>query len=349
MKNPLSFISRRCFLKSAGALAACGLAGGLVPLPAFAGQGRDEAAPAQQTRLLMGTLVTLTALAPDPARADAAFARAFAEMERLIAVFDRRNAASALSVLNAEGSLSAAPPELLAVLRESDRLGRETEFAFNPAVAPVLELFEAARSASGGTASARPIRLDDKALAEALDLAKPGGIRRADGGAVRLERGGMRLTLDGIAKGYIADAASRSLTADGLANHMVNAGGDIRASGFARSGRPWSVGIQDPDHPNRIVAGTSAVNCGIATSGSYENYFDRSHSQHHLISHLTGKSPDMAGITVKAPTAMQADALATALALLPPAQAVRYVNARANVACLIIGRQGQQYSSANWS
>ena len=39
MKNPLSFISRRHFLKSAGALAACGLAGGLVPLPAFAGQG----------------------------------------------------------------------------------------------------------------------------------------------------------------------------------------------------------------------------------------------------------------------------------------------------------------------
>ena len=348
MKNPLSFISRRHFLKSAGALAACGLAGGLVPLPAFAGQSRGEAGPAQQTRMLMGTMVTLTALAPDAAKADAAFARAFAEMERLIPVFDRHNAASALSVLNAEGSLPAAPPELLEVLRESDRLGRDTGFAFNPAVAPVLGLFEAARTASGGTASARPIRLDDKALAEALELAKPGGIRSA-GGLVRLERSGMRLTLDGIAKGYIADAASRSLAADGLVNHMVNAGGDIRASGFARGGRPWSVGIQDPDHPNRIVAGTSAVNCGIATSGSYENYFDRSHSQHHLISHVTGKSPELAGITVKAPTAMQADALATALALMPPAQAVRYVNARANVACLIMGRQGQQYRSANWS
>ena len=67
MKNPLSFISRRHFLKSAGALAACGLAGGLVPLPAFAGQNRGEAGPAQQTRMLMGTMVTHTGSPQDAA------------------------------------------------------------------------------------------------------------------------------------------------------------------------------------------------------------------------------------------------------------------------------------------
>ena len=353
MKRQDSILSRRHFLKSvcfaSGALAL----GGLVPLSVFAGQGGNEVSTkgrhaVRQTRLLMGTLVTLTVVVPDPGGADEALAKAFAEMGRLIAIFDRRSAASALNVLNVEGALADAPPELLEVLRASERLGRDTDFAFNPAVAPVLELFEAARSRAGGIASSRPVHIDDKALAEALALAKPEAVRLTDRGLIRLERAGMRLTLDGIAKGYIADAASRVLAAEGVADHMVDAGGDIRAAGFAPGGRPWTVGIQDPDHPSRIVADTAAVNCGIATSGSYENYFDRSHNQHHLISPFTGKSADLAGVTVKAATAMQADSLATALALLPPAQAVRYVETRTSAACLIIGRQGQRYASANW-
>lgn len=315
----------------------------------------------RQTRLLMGTVVTLAALARSQAQADEAFADAFAEMERLIAVFDRHNAASALGVLNDQGRLAAAPPELLEVLRASERLGRETAFAFNPAVAPVLALYEAARAAAGGLAGPRPLSVDDKALAEALELARPGGIYlpespRSAGsaaftgsGLIRLEREGMRLTLDGIAKGYIADAASRRLRARNLPDHLINAGGDIRVSGLAEGGRPWRVGVQDPRHPEGVLEVVTAGDCAIATSGGYENYFDHSHSQHHIIDPRTGRSPGLASITVRAPDAGQADALATALALLPPALAIRYAEGRTNTACLIISGQGRRYSSANWA
>ena len=90
MNRPESAISRRHFLKSAclagGALAL----GGLVPLPGFAGQSGNNTSyrgqhTARQTRLLMGTLVTLTAVAPDAARADAAFALAFAAAAAFLA------------------------------------------------------------------------------------------------------------------------------------------------------------------------------------------------------------------------------------------------------------------------
>lgn len=355
MKHQDYSFSRRCFLKNAclagGVLAVGTLAGSLGPLSAFAGEeqrstSRGSGRIAQQTRLLMGTLVTLTALAPDQAKADAAFGRAFAEMERLIAVFDRRTPTSALSVLNTEGMLRAAPEELLAVLQESRHLGLHTEHAFNPAIAPVLDLFEAHKKAAAGSAPSSNV--DSHTLAEALALARPGAVSLRDSGTVILERSGMRLTLDGIAKGYIADAASRSLAADGLANHMVNAGGDIRASGVARNNKPWVIGIQHPEHSSRIMAKTTVQNCGIATSGGYEQYYDRSHNQHHLISHLTGRSPRVGSVTVKASTAMQADALATALALMPPVQAVHYTERRTNAACLILDRQGQRYASRNW-
>lgn len=346
MKSSLSPFSRRRFLRSActagAAAAVLGLTGSITPLRALASAGLSGPHTEQQTRLLMGTMVTLTAVTPDRERAREAFALAFAEMERQVALFDRRDASSALGVLNAQGSLLDAPRELLTVLDTSQRLGLATEFAFNPAITPVVDLLAAARARSVLPG------YSDADLKEALALARPDGLRLS-GRSARLERSGMRLTLDGIAKGHIADAASRVLAENGLPNHMVNAGGDIRASGHAASGKPWTIGIQHPAKAGALLASVSLDNGALATSGSYESYYDQKQSRHHLISHLTGKSADIASITVRADTAMRADGLATALALMPPAQAIRFAEQRAKAACLIVDSQGRRFASANWT
>ena len=341
MRTP-AFTRRKFLHQSCLAGAVLGIAG-LLPLSAQAAEGDSQTV--QETRLLMGTIVTLTASHPARAKAEDAIGRAFVEMDRLIAIFDRFNSASALSVLNTDGALASAPQELLIVLAESQRLGVDTDFAFNPAITPVVDLFSAARAAAGPGKDMPEI--DSRALTEALALAQPADILTSNG-AIRLQRAGMRLTLDGIAKGYIADAASRVLTEQGVRNHMVNAGGDIRASGFSSSGKPWVIGIENPALTGGVLETVSLTSAGIATSGGYETFYDRARKHHHLISHRTGKSPAIASVTVKAPTAMQADALATALALMPPAEALRYTQSRANISCLIIGNQGQRYASENW-
>lgn len=335
MKTHTPF-SRRDFLKSACLAGAAFAAAGLMPPTAFAASGRTG----QQTRLLMGTMVTLTAVAPDSARAEDAFASAFTEIERQIAIFDRRNGASALGALNAGGRLADAPAELLTVLGAAARIGAVTEHSFNPAVAPLVALL-----ASAGN-GARP-RYAGSDLQEALALSAPGGVRLA-GRTVRLERSGMALTLDGIAKGFIADVASDALARQGLSDHVVNAGGDIRVRGNTAAGRPWTIGIQHPDSKNRIIASVAVSGGGIATSGSYENSYNAGRTRHHLVSHLTGKSPDISSVTVRAGTAMEADALATALALLPPAQALRFAQ-DAGASALIVDRQGRPFMSRGWA
>ncbi len=328
-------LSRRHFLKSACMAGAAFAASGLIPLPVFAASGRTE----QQTRLLMGTVVTLTAVAPGPAAAEDAFAAAFAEVERQIAVFDRRNGTSALGVLNGNGGLTDAPPELLAVLEASSRLGSATEHAFNPAVTPLVDLLA---SAKGGALPGYA----DSDLKHALALSAPGGVRLS-GRSVRLDRTGMLLTLDGIAKGYIADAASRVLARCGLRDHMVNAGGDIRVSGRNAEGRPWTIGIQHPGDRNSLIAAVPVTHGGIATSGSYENSYNARRTRHHLVSHLTGKSADVSSVTVRAQNAMEADALATALALMPPAQALQFAQ-KAQASAFIVDSQGRMFKSADW-
>lgn len=324
------------------ALSAANALGAFSPLVAEA--AKDDSRTHQQSRLLMGTIVTLTAASSEQGRVEAAFGNAFAEMERLITIFDRHNPATALSVLNVQGRLAGAPAELVTVLEESVRIGKATGFAFNPAVTPMVDLYESARARSlpGG----KMPHFGDKDLKEALALSRPGAIRISDG-AVRLERSGMRLTLDGIAKGYVADQASRILTENGVADHMVNAGGDIRVSGHAASGKPWTVGVQHPLKAGALLATVPLRSGAMATSGSYENYYDRARTRHHLISHLTGKSADIASVSVRAASAMQADALATALAFMPPVQAVRYVENSA-AACLVVDGRGRAYRSSGW-
>lgn len=325
-------LSRRHFLKSACLAGAALAASGLMPVNVFAASGRTE----QQTRLLMGTMVTLTAVTSSPAQAEDAFAAAFAEIERQITVFDRRKPDSALGLLNASAVITDAPAELLTVLEASLRLGFATEHAFNPAVTPLVDLLASAKNG--------PLPgYGDSDLKEALALSAPGGVSLS-GRSVRFKRSGMSLTLDGIAKGFIADAASRVLARHSLHDHMVNAGGDIRVSGRNAEGRPWTIGIQDPDNRNGLVATLPVAQGGIATSGSYENSYNARQTRHHLVSHLTGKSAEISSVTVRAASAMEADALATALALLPPTQALRFAK-KAQASALIIDRQGRQFTA----
>lgn len=335
-------LSRRDFLYGVCALGASvsfaglsmGLASSVEASPLNGTLGTE-----QQTRLLMGTVVTLTAVTGDRSRAEEAFEAAFAEMERLILVFDRRDPSSALSVLNSEGGLSSAPPELCAVLSESGRLGQATNHVFNPAIVPVLDFVAKARS------NGHSVRFDDAGFAQALALAEPSGIR-VEKDLVRLERQGMRLTLDGIAKGYIADAASQALSRHGISNHMVNAGGDIRTQGLAANGRPWTIGVQHPARKGALLTSLTLGSGGVATSGLYEQ--PRGKDAVHLVSPLTGKSSEFASVTVKARTAMQADALATALSVMPPSLAVAHVEKHGASACYIVDRVGRVFASSNW-
>ena len=190
-------------------------------------------------------------------------------------------------------------------------------------------------------------QLDAQEMDEALALVKPGN-DSMDQGTIRFNRSGIRLSLNGKATGYIADPASVMLAARGIDNHMVNAGGDIRVS-TAPGQRPWQIGIRHPGRPDTLLASLALSRGGIATSGSYEKNFDRSGSRHHLISHVSGRSPDIRSVSVWARSAMEADALATALSLMPPAEALRHVEATTSAACLIIDRHGRRYASPGWS
>lgn len=337
--------SRRHFLRAA--LAGGGILGAASLLSVFPaasalaltrGAAGEDAVPLSRTALFMGTLVTISVARCGDGQASEAMERAFALGRRMEGVFTRFAADSPLGMANSAGSLNDVPPELAGLLEVSMQMHRLTDGAFDPTVLPVLRLFENSRA---GTA---PSVAETR---EALELV---GVDRLHmgGNRLRFDRQGMALTLDGIAKGHIADAMSRELTAAGCPNHCVNAGGDIVVRGSKAGGAPWRVAVEDPGKKGMFPQVVDLTSGGVATSGIYEVFYDAAHDHSHLINPATGQDAAEASVTVAAPDCRTADALATALSVMPPRDALALMDEMPGCACCLVRRDGLIRTSRRW-
>lgn len=337
MKYTNQIHNRRTFLKTLGVCAAGAVvAPTLHVLPAYAAPGMVKTS---EQRMLMGTFVGVTVLASSRAHGEEAIGRAFTEVERHIALFSRFDQSTPLSVLNQDGRLNNAPPELIDVFTFSNTLHHSSGKRFDVTIAPVINLLER----TGG----KPAETD---LREALALVN-GSRLRVKGSQLRLDGTGMAVTLDGVAKGYIADRTAEALRKAGVTNFLIDAGGDIRTHGAADGQlHPWRVAIEDPDKLGNHPAVLSLTSGAVATSGGYEVFFNPSKTAHHLVNPYTGISPQyIRSVSVTAPTVMQADGLATALSLMSPREALHLVNSMPDHSCLILTSTGAALPSHRWA
>ena len=334
--------SRRDFLRwtlAGSGLLLAGAASVLEPAPARA--VTRLGAPTQQTALFMGTMVSITVACPSSTQAHDAMDLAFAEGRRLEALLTRHDAAAPLGVLNSQGSLRDVPPELLNVWQRAHGICHLTGGAFDATVLPLVRLLESRSNPEG------ELELPESDLREALALVDTEAVYAGRDG-MRLERQGMGLTLDGIAKGHIVDAMSAVLLRAGCENHLINAGGDILARGHKAPGVFWRVAVEDPEKRGHYPQVLELYNQAIATSGGYEMHYDAEGRHHHLLDPSTGRSPVLGSMSVLAATCMQADALATGLSVLPAGEALTLADSLSGCACGLLRRDGRLQVSRRW-
>ena len=336
MKHGTHIQDRRDFLRTMAVLAGgVALAPALRVLPAMAATSLVQTS---EKRILMGTIVGMTVMTSSPALGQEAVGRAYEEVERLIGILSRFDANTALSVLNDQGRINGSPQELLHVVEHGHILNRQSGGRFDITVTPVVNLMERTHG-----------KPDERELREALALVDASRLKLS-GSDLKFAVSGMSATLDGIAKGYIADSASEALKKAGVEHFMIDAGGDIRVQGSPNGmDRPWRIAIEDPekqgDYPSVIELRSGAV----ATSGGYEVFFDSSQKSTHLINPATGLSPQyIKSVSVQAPTVMQADGMATALSLMSPREALRLTASMPGYSCLLVTSSGAKLASPTW-
>lgn len=230
----------------------------------------------------MGTRVDLTLQGDDSPTLAAAAEAAFAEMTRLADMMSRYRSTSVVNAINLLAGLQPVPvpPELLRVLLMAHQAAQASGGAFDTTVGALRDWnFD----------PNHPCIPSARQLSQQLHLVDPKGLvidERA--GTAYLATRGMRLDLGGIAKLPILQAGLHKLQKFGVANAMLNGGGDVLVMGQL-NGRPWRVGLRDPRQPDRLL-GVVSLNQGfVASSGDYERFvLHQGRHLHHILDPKTG-------------------------------------------------------------
>jgi thiamine biosynthesis lipoprotein len=210
----------------------------------------------------------------------------------------------------------AASRDLIEVVVEAQRVARLTNGAFDITVGPLVDLWGFGPSGPTDAPSEEDLQqLVAVTGYEQLEI-------DIEGRTLRKARPDCRIDLSAIAKGFAADRTSAVLARQGLPNHMVEVGGEVRARGVNGSGEPWKIGIERPTVAGRSLhTAVALADMSLATSGDYRNYFERDGVRvSHTIDPRTGRpiTHNLASVSVIHASCMTADALATALGVLGP-------------------------------
>ncbi len=325
-------VSRRALLIGAGGLAvgAAIASSGSWPGP-FVGESRLQVA----RFAAMGTFLDFTLPCASGSAVQQAVAT-IARLERCMTVF---SPGSELSGVNASAASARQPvsTDLAMVLAQCRTIHRLTDGAFDPTVGPLMRAW--------GFRGGRPTRLPGRDLLGAS--LKQTGLQWVDlsPGGVAFGADGLGLDLGGIGKGYAADRAAEVLRAADL-NGLVNVGGDLRSVGAQPDGAPWQVGVRHPLRGDELLARIElAPGQAVATSGTYEQRFEVDGREvTHILDPRSGEPVhSVVSATVVAPSAMEADALATAACVLGTVATMRLVDLLPGVEALLVARDSNRF------
>ncbi|UCD84069.1 MAG: FAD:protein FMN transferase [Deltaproteobacteria bacterium] len=284
----------------------------------------------------MGTFIEITAQGTDAKKMNRAVEGAFAEIKRIERLMSEREKGSELSRINQNSGKKAVKvsQEMLGVIIRSIHFSEISRGAFDISWAALAGLWDFDRKKS-----IPPKEKINNAL-KLVDYRNIAVDRKNS--TVFLQVEGMRIGLGGIAKGYAVDRAIQVLQQEGIQDAIVNAGGDLRVIG-EKDGQPWRVGIQDPREKDKLLGVLEITDTSFASSGDYERYFIKDGVRyHHILNPKTGfPAQGCRSVTIICPSALEADALATAVFVLGPAAGLKLIEDLAGVETLIIDHEGK--------
>jgi thiamine biosynthesis lipoprotein len=235
------------------------------------------------------------------------------------------------------------PSETFALIQRCQRISRITQGAFDITYGSVdksLWNFDTSMSRLPDAATAkRMVRLINY---ENVEL-------NVQDQSVFLREKGMRIGFGGIGKGYAAEKTREWMRQQGITAGIVNASGDLTTWGKQPNGKPWTIGIADPNQSSTIFSYLEVSDMAVATSGNYEKFIvieGRKYS--HTIDPRSGLPiTGIKSVTIITPNAELADALTTPVAIMGIEAGMDLVNQLQQVECIIIDDNDQIFTSQN--
>lgn len=291
----------------------------------------------KRAQMHMGTLVSITAVAPSQEIAQTSIEAGFREIKRLEQLLSTWIPTSELSQVNAAAGRQpvVVGPETLELVSRSLDMARLTEGGFNIAVGPAVEAWSVTER------ERIPTREELQALRLLVDWTTITIDPQAS--TIFLPKPGMRIDVGGIGKGYAADRVVDVMRKTGAKGGVVALSGDIKTFGDLPGMNGFPVGIRHPRQEGALIATVDLKNEAISTAGDYERYFEREGVRYHHILDPQSLEParKCRSVTVIAGEGTVADGLDTGIFVLGPERGMELVERLPDVEAVIIDDQGR--------
>ncbi len=301
------------------------------------------------TRLAMGTLVTISVWGVPQVKAEQAMQKAFMHIARLEEVLAWQRPSSEVRKINQDsrGTWLPVSEELAKLVELGLRVTELSHGAFSVGLQPLTALWG---FSSDQPRSEPPPPAMIAAWLAAYPALQAVQLRKNHDGAyqIKLQNDSVGLDLGAVGKGYAIDQAIAVLQQEGVMNAIINAGGDLRVIG-SKGAQPWRIGLQNPREPEHIVSQSLLRgNVAMMTSGDYERYFIfEGKRYHHILDPVTGypAQSGLSSVSVQGQNASLINGLSTALFVLGAKEGMPLLAAVPGSEALLIDLDGQRVQS----
>ncbi|WP_432673065.1 FAD:protein FMN transferase [Flavobacterium sp. SM2513] len=298
-----------------------------------------------KSQKLMGNIFTITVVSDNPTFAAENIQIAIEEIQRIEAIFTTYNIDSQTNLINDNAGITPVKvdEEVFDLIQRSLHISKITQGAFDISYGCID------KSLWNFDKTMTSLPSSEMALKMVHLINYNNIILNPETQTVFLKEKGMRIGFGGIGKGYAAEMARKILIKNQVESGIINASGDLTAWGFQPNGKPWTIGIANPDVPIDAFSYLEISNKAIATSGNYEKFVTINGKKYsHTIDPKTGLPiTGIKSVTVISNNAEFADAMATPIAVMGIENGLFLVNQIPELYCIIIDEYNKIYTSKN--
>jgi len=296
----------------------------------------------KRSQMLMGTLVWVSAVAPNEETAQKAATDGLEEIRRLEQILSTWIPESELSRVNAHAGQKAidVSPETMEVLAKSIEMDQLTEGGFNIVIGPAVEAWNVSREGR------IPTREELEAIRPLIQLENLHLDTKT--GTAFLALPGMRVDIGGIGKGYAADLAAEVMQQTGASAGVVAISGDIKTFGRMPDEKRFVFGIQHPRKEGALLGQLELEDEAVSTAGDYQRFFmEHGIRYHHILDPRTLQPARLSqSVTVVAKQGVIADGLDTGIFVMGPKKGMALIERLKDVEGIIVGADGKVFVSS---
>jgi thiamine biosynthesis lipoprotein len=298
----------------------------------------------KRTLLLMGSRFDITVVADDSIQGNSYIDLAVQEIVRIEKLISSWDTASETSEINRNAGIQPVKvsPELFGLVERAIGISKLTDGAFDVSYASMDKIWKF-------DGSMDKIPSEESIQQSVKKVGYQNIILDKEQSSVFLKLPGMKIGFGAIGKGHAADKAKALLMAKGVPAGIINASGDMNTWGKQPTGEDWKIALTNPLNKNKVFAILPLHEGAVVTSGDYEKYVTFNGKRYaHIIDPKTGwPATGIISVTVFAPKAELADALATSVFVMGIEVGLDRIGQLPGVECIIIDDKGKIHHSSN--